>query len=395
MELETLFVADFLMFVGAGSASTGGGIKVTTLAVLALMVWAELRGEPNVSVFSRRVPAHAQRQAFTVATIALVAVVVSTLALMAHSEFTLSQTLFEALSAFGTVGLSTGVTADFGGFGQWIWSRSCTSGASGRIHSASLSSCASGGSFTGSPRSVPSLAKATREFVVIGLGRFGGRLAATLVGMGHEVLGVDSDARIVQDLSGVLTHVVEADSTSEEAMRQLGVTEFSTAVVAIGTDLKGEYPHDRHARRPRGRADRGEGGDRAARRLTRIGAHKVVFPERDMGIRVGHSLAGAILDYFELDPGFALVETTAPRSSSARRWPTPRCASATASPSSASSRRAARSRTRRPRRWCRRATCSSSLARSGAPRASASSPRLESFRASADPAALDSAPVGD
>ena len=86
------------------------------------------------------------------------------------------------------------------------------------------------------------MAKATREFVVIGLGRFGGGLAATLVGMGHEVLGVDADARIVQNLSGVLTHVVEADSTSEEAMRQLGVTEFSTAVVAIGTDLRRD-PH--------------------------------------------------------------------------------------------------------------------------------------------------------
>ena len=315
MEPETLFVTDFLMFFGAGSASTGGGIKVTTLAVLALMVWAERRGDPYVTTFSRRVPAHAQRQAFTVATIALVAVVVSTLALMAHSEFTLSQTLFEALSAFGTVGLSTGVTADFGGFGQWVlialvcWARP------GRIHSASLSSCASGASCTASPRSVRSLAKATREFVVIGLGRFGGGLAATLVGMGHEVLGVDSDARIiVQNLSGVLTHVVEADSTSEEAMRQLGIAEFSTAVVAIGTDLEAsilttgvlvdlgvEKIVAKAVTEPHGRI------------LERIGAHRVVFPERDMGIRVGHSLAGSILDYFELDPGFALVESTAPR----------------------------------------------------------------------------------
>jgi potassium uptake TrkH family protein len=120
MELETLFVTDFLMFVGAGSASTGGGIKVTTLALLALMVWAEVRGDPQVTAFSRRLPTHAQRQAFAVATIALSAVVISTLALMAHTELTLSQTLFEALSAFGTVGLSTGVTADFGTFGQWI-----------------------------------------------------------------------------------------------------------------------------------------------------------------------------------------------------------------------------------------------------------------------------------
>jgi trk system potassium uptake protein TrkH len=119
MELETLFVSDFLMFVGAGSASTGGGIKVTTLALLALMVWAELRGDPNVTAFSRRLPAHAQRQAFSVATIALGAVVVSTLALMANSEFTLSQSLFEAFSAFGTVGLSTGITGDIAAAGQW------------------------------------------------------------------------------------------------------------------------------------------------------------------------------------------------------------------------------------------------------------------------------------
>jgi trk system potassium uptake protein len=120
MELETLFVTDFLMFVGAGSASTGGGIKVTTLALLALMVWAEVRGDPHVTAFSRRLPAHAQRQAFAVASIALTAVVVSTLALMAESRFTLSQALFEVLSAFGTVGLSTGITADVATVGQWI-----------------------------------------------------------------------------------------------------------------------------------------------------------------------------------------------------------------------------------------------------------------------------------
>jgi trk system potassium uptake protein len=108
------------MYVGAGSASTGGGIKVTTLALLALMVWAEVRGDPHVTAFSRRLPAHTQRQAFTIATIALSAVVVSTLALMAESKFTLSQALFEALSAFGTVGLSTGITADVATVGQWI-----------------------------------------------------------------------------------------------------------------------------------------------------------------------------------------------------------------------------------------------------------------------------------
>jgi trk system potassium uptake protein len=158
------------------------------------------------------------------------------------------------------------------------------------------------------------LAKGTKEVVVIGLGRFGGGLAATLVGMGHEVLGIDADERIVQELSGVLTHVVQADSTSEEAMRQLGVADFSTAVVAIGTDLEASILTtgvlvDIGVGRIVAKAVTAPHG----RILERLGAHKVVFPERDMGIRVAHSLAGSILDYFELDPGFALVESTAPR----------------------------------------------------------------------------------
>ena len=155
---------------------------------------------------------------------------------------------------------------------------------------------------------------AAREFMVIGLGRFGGGLAETLVGMGHEVLGVDAHAKAVQQFSGILTHVVEADSTDERAMRQLGADEFETAVVAIGTEVEASILTTavladlgvprivaKAVTEPHGRI------------LQRVGAHRVVFPERDMGVRVGHSLAGSILDYFELDPGFAIVETTAPK----------------------------------------------------------------------------------
>ncbi|MGH3011224.1 MAG: potassium channel family protein [Gaiellaceae bacterium] len=150
--------------------------------------------------------------------------------------------------------------------------------------------------------------------MVIGLGRFGGGLAETLVGMGHEVLGVDADPRLVQEFSGVLTHVVEADSTDERAMRQLGVDEFETAVVAIGTEVEASILTtsvlaDLGVPRIVAKAVTEAHG----RILERVGAHRVVFPERDMGIRVGHSLAGAIIDYFELDPGFAIVETRAPR----------------------------------------------------------------------------------
>jgi trk system potassium uptake protein TrkA len=155
---------------------------------------------------------------------------------------------------------------------------------------------------------------AHRQFIVIGLGRFGGGLAETLVGMGHEVLGVDADPRTVQDFAGILTHVVEVDSTSEAAMRQLGAGEFETAVVAIGTEVEASILTtsvlvDLGAPRIVAKAVTEAHG----RILERVGAHRVVFPERDMGVRVGHSLAGSILDYFELDPGFAIVETTAPR----------------------------------------------------------------------------------
>jgi potassium uptake TrkH family protein len=110
MEEPTLLVTDFLMFIGAGSASTGGGIKVTTLAVLALMVWVEMRGEPELNAFGRRIPGHAQRQALAITLIALGAVALCTLVLVAVSPFGLNQSLFEAASAFGTVGLSTGIT---------------------------------------------------------------------------------------------------------------------------------------------------------------------------------------------------------------------------------------------------------------------------------------------
>ena len=155
---------------------------------------------------------------------------------------------------------------------------------------------------------------AAREFIVIGLGRFGGGLAETLVGMGHEVLGVDADPKLVQVFSGILTHVVEADSTDEQAMRQLGAGEFQTAVVAIGTDIEASILTtsvlvDLGVPRIVAKAVTQAHG----RILERVGAQRVIFPERDMGIRVGHSLAGSILDYFQLDPGFALVETSAPK----------------------------------------------------------------------------------
>jgi trk system potassium uptake protein TrkA len=151
------------------------------------------------------------------------------------------------------------------------------------------------------------------EFLVIGLGRFGGALAQTLVDLGHEVLGVDSDARTVQAYADSLTHVVECDSTDPDAMAQIGASEFGTVVVAIGTDMEASILTtallaDVGVRRIVAKAITQPHG----RILERVGAHRVIFPERDMGVRVGHTLTGRTMDYIQLDPGFALVEVTAP-----------------------------------------------------------------------------------
>jgi trk system potassium uptake protein TrkH len=109
---ETLLATDVLMFIGGGPAGTAGGIKVTTFAILAVVIWSEIRGEPDVAVFGRALPAETQRQALTVALLGVAAVAAGTAVIMLDTGFGLDRVLFEAVSAFGTVGLSTGITPD-------------------------------------------------------------------------------------------------------------------------------------------------------------------------------------------------------------------------------------------------------------------------------------------
>ncbi|WP_425321267.1 potassium transporter TrkG [Couchioplanes caeruleus] len=103
----TLLIHDALMFIGAGSAGTAGGIKVTTFALLGFVILAEIRGEPSVHAIGRKLPGGVQRQALTIALLGVAAVAVGTLTLLALTPFRLDQVLFEVTSAFGTVGLST------------------------------------------------------------------------------------------------------------------------------------------------------------------------------------------------------------------------------------------------------------------------------------------------
>ena len=113
-------LTEMLMFIGGGSASTAGGIKVTTFALLGWVMWAELRGDPDVVVFERTVPSAAQRQAVTVALTAIGVVMLGTMALLATTGLPRADLQFEAISALGTVGLSTGATAALSGPSQVI-----------------------------------------------------------------------------------------------------------------------------------------------------------------------------------------------------------------------------------------------------------------------------------
>jgi trk system potassium uptake protein TrkA len=151
--------------------------------------------------------------------------------------------------------------------------------------------------------------------LVVGLGRFGSALATTLVELGQEVLAVDFDATRVQEHAQELVHVVQADSTSIHALRQLGAADISTAVVCIGTDVEASVltaaalvdigvPNiwAKAITEPHGRI------------LERVGCHNVVFPEAEMGRRAAHMLTGSMLEYLALDESFAIVETTVPSS---------------------------------------------------------------------------------
>ena len=119
-EPETLLVMDVLMFIGGGPAGTAGGIKITTFGVLLAIILAEVRGDPTVTLFGKRLSRAVHREAITVALLAVALVFGSTIAIMLLTHIDLDRVLFEVISAFGTVGLSTGITASVGTPSQLI-----------------------------------------------------------------------------------------------------------------------------------------------------------------------------------------------------------------------------------------------------------------------------------
>jgi trk system potassium uptake protein TrkA len=152
------------------------------------------------------------------------------------------------------------------------------------------------------------------QFIIIGLGRFGSSLGRELIQLGYEVLGVDRDEEKVQELSSVLTHTVVADATEEEVLRSIGARNFDCGVVAIGDDIQASILatillKDLGVKKVVAKAV----SDLHGRVLERVGVDRIIYPERDMGIRVAHQLVSPnLLDYIELSKKYTIAELAVP-----------------------------------------------------------------------------------
>jgi len=153
------------------------------------------------------------------------------------------------------------------------------------------------------------------DFAVIGLGRFGLSIARTLIELEQDVLGIDILADVVQRNRDELPNVIQLDSTDEDALQQIGITNFDVVVVAIGQDMEDSILttailQELGVKKIVAKANSHQHG----RILEKVGAHKVIYPERDMGIRLAHSLvAKNFLDFIELSDAYSIVELNVPK----------------------------------------------------------------------------------
>ena len=151
------------------------------------------------------------------------------------------------------------------------------------------------------------------NIAVIGLGRFGSNLATTLSELGHDVLAIDSDERAVQRIADSVTHAVQADGTDEATLSELGIVEYDLAFVAFG-DIEGSILMTTLLKQLGMRRVHAKARNSLHREiLERVGADQVVFPEREMAVRVAHNLAAPnVVDYFELLADYGIGEVKVP-----------------------------------------------------------------------------------
>jgi trk system potassium uptake protein TrkA len=152
------------------------------------------------------------------------------------------------------------------------------------------------------------------QFVIVGLGRFGSSIGRELVQLGNEVLGVDRDEEKVQEFSSVLTHTVVADATEEEVLRSVGARNFDCGVVAIGDDIQASILaaillKELGVKKVVAKAV----SELHGRVLERLGVDRIIYPERDMGVRLAHQLVSPnLLDYIEISKKYTIAEMEVP-----------------------------------------------------------------------------------
>lgn len=151
------------------------------------------------------------------------------------------------------------------------------------------------------------------SIIVVGLGTFGGAVAQSLIELGNDVMGIDSNEETVQEWAHKLTYAVQADATDVQVLRQLGVADFSHAIISIGNDMSANLMallavSELNIKDIWVKAMSPKHGHIAQR----IGAHHVVYPEADMGRRIAHMVTSRMMDYIEFDDGYAIAKIWAP-----------------------------------------------------------------------------------
>lgn len=157
---------------------------------------------------------------------------------------------------------------------------------------------------------------AGEQVVVIGLGRFGSAVALELERLGHEVLAIDRSEQRVNDIAGDVTHALELDAADEDALRGAGAADFTTAIVAISSDAESSIFATMVLKRLGVKNVIAKAGSLLhGEILARAGADRVVFPERETGLRLAHSFSVPnVIDYLDVAPGFGIEKVRAPKS---------------------------------------------------------------------------------
>ncbi|WP_078595411.1 potassium channel family protein [Evansella clarkii] len=154
-----------------------------------------------------------------------------------------------------------------------------------------------------------------KQYAVIGLGRFGGSICKALLSHGVEVLAIDRSEERVNKFAAIATYAVVADATDEATLKNLGIRNFDHVIVAIGEDIQASILTtlmlvEQGVKHVTAKAQ----NDYHGKVLNKIGAHMVVHPERDMGVRIAHNIISEnVLDYLEISDEYSIIELRAGR----------------------------------------------------------------------------------